>query len=54
MDKMKKVVKSYIFANVMKEGRVSSKKQEQEGYSIPAQLKLLNDYALNFSVLSKV
>jgi DNA invertase Pin-like site-specific DNA recombinase len=26
--------------------RVSSKEQEQEGYSIPAQLKLLNDYAL--------
>ncbi len=27
--------------------RVSSKEQEQEGYSIPAQIKLLNDYALN-------
>ncbi len=27
--------------------RVSSKEQEQEGYSIPAQLKLLNEYALN-------
>lgn len=26
--------------------RVSSKEQEQEGYSIPAQLKLLNDYAI--------
>src|SRR3990167_6952541 len=26
--------------------RVSSKEQEQEGYSIPAQLKLLNEYAL--------
>lgn len=25
--------------------RVSSKEQEQEGYSIPAQLKLLKDYA---------
>ncbi|MCR4314256.1 MAG: recombinase family protein, partial [Candidatus Uhrbacteria bacterium] len=25
--------------------RVSSKEQEKEGYSIPAQLKLLNDYA---------
>lgn len=24
--------------------RVSSKEQEKEGYSIPAQLKLLNDY----------
>ena len=27
--------------------RVSSKDQEQEGYSIPAQLKLLRDYAKN-------
>ena len=25
--------------------RVSSKEQEKEGYSIPAQLKLLKDYA---------
>ncbi len=25
--------------------RVSSKEQEQEGYSIPAQLKLLKEYA---------
>jgi len=25
--------------------RVSSREQEQEGYSIPAQLKLLHDYA---------
>ena len=25
--------------------RVSSREQEQEGYSIPAQLKLLRDYA---------
>lgn len=33
-------MKSIIYA------RVSSKEQEQEGYSIPAQLKLLNDYAL--------
>ena len=33
---MKKVV---IYA------RVSSKKQEEEGYSIPAQLKFLNEYA---------
>ena len=27
--------------------RVSSKEQEREGYSIPAQLKLLRDYALH-------
>src|SRR4051794_5722200 len=27
-------------------GRVSSKEQEKEGFSIPAQLKLLADYAL--------
>ncbi len=33
---MKKVV---IYA------RVSSKRQEEEGYSIPAQLKFLNEYA---------
>ena len=33
-------MKSVIYA------RVSSKEQEQEGYSIPSQLKLLNDYAL--------
>lgn len=26
--------------------RVSSKEQEKEGYSIPAQLKLLKDYAM--------
>jgi DNA invertase Pin-like site-specific DNA recombinase len=26
--------------------RVSSKEQEKEGYSIPAQLKLLKDYAV--------
>jgi predicted site-specific integrase-resolvase len=33
--------------------RVSSKEQEREGFSIPAQLKLLQEYALrnNFSVL---
>lgn len=29
--------------------RVSSREQEQEGYSIPAQLKLLNDYAIKNS-----
>ncbi len=35
--------------------RVSSKEQEQEGYSIPAQLKLLNDYALknNYRVVKE-
>ncbi|MDD5642402.1 MAG: recombinase family protein, partial [Syntrophales bacterium] len=27
--------------------RVSSKEQEKEGYSIPAQLKLLNTYAVD-------
>lgn len=26
-------------------GRVSSKRQEEEGFSIPAQIKLLNSYA---------
>jgi len=36
-------MKSIIYA------RVSSKEQEQEGYSIPSQLKLLNDYALKNS-----
>ena len=30
--------------------RVSSKEQEQEGYSIPAQLKLLRDYALKNNI----
>ena len=29
----------------MKYGRVSSKEQEKEGFSIPAQLKLLDQYA---------
>lgn len=35
--------------------RVSSKEQEQEGYSIPAQLKLLNEYAdkNNFEVVQE-
>lgn len=35
--------------------RVSSKEQEQEGYSIPAQLKLLNEYAEkhNFEVVQE-
>lgn len=35
--------------------RVSSKEQEQEGYSIPAQLKLLNEYAEknNFDVVQE-
>jgi len=36
-------MKSVIYA------RVSSKEQEQEGYSIPSQLKLLNDYAFKNS-----
>ena len=27
--------------------RVSSKRQEEEGYSLPAQKKLLNSYALD-------
>ena len=27
--------------------RVSSKEQEEEGYSVPAQLKLLKEYARN-------
>ena len=36
-----KNVKAVIYA------RVSSKEQEEEGYSIPAQLKLLHDYATN-------
>jgi DNA invertase Pin-like site-specific DNA recombinase len=30
--------------------RVSSKDQEREGYSIPAQLKLLHEYALKNSI----
>ncbi len=40
------IMKSVIYA------RVSSREQEQEGYSIPSQLKLLNDYAVknNFKV----
>jgi site-specific DNA recombinase len=29
--------------------RVSSKEQEREGYSIPAQLKFLNEYAVTHS-----
>ena len=33
------ITKSVLYA------RVSSKEQEQEGYSIPAQLKLLREYA---------
>ncbi len=39
-----------IGASQLREGvvytRVSSKEQEKEGFSIPAQLKLLRDYAL--------
>ena len=31
--------------------RVSSKEQEKEGFSIPAQLKLLNSYARDNSLL---
>ncbi len=34
------MIRSVLYA------RVSSKEQEQEGFSIPSQLKLLNDYAL--------
>ncbi|GAI78069.1 unnamed protein product, partial [marine sediment metagenome] len=30
--------------------RVSSKDQEQEGYSIPAQIKFLKDYARDNSI----
>ena len=30
--------------------RVSSKKQEDEGYSIPAQIKLLNSYAQKYNI----
>lgn len=36
---IKKRVKAIIYA------RVSSKEQESEGYSIPAQINLLQDYA---------
>ena len=31
--------------DAVKYGRVSSKEQEKEGFSIPAQLKLLDQYA---------
>jgi DNA invertase Pin-like site-specific DNA recombinase len=31
--------------------RVSSREQEQEGYSIPAQLKLLREYASMLSII---
>ena len=31
--------------------RVSSREQERDGYSIPAQLKLLNDYAVKNGLL---
>ncbi len=35
--------------------RVSSKEQEKEGYSIPAQLKLLKDYTIQrgFSIVKE-
>ena len=40
----------------MKQGvlyaRVSSREQEREGYSIPAQIKLSNDYAVKRGVKS--
>ena len=42
---MPEIKKAIIYA------RVSSKEQEKEGYSIPAQLKLLNDYAYSNGVL---
>jgi DNA invertase Pin-like site-specific DNA recombinase len=39
--------------NAILYARVSSKEQESEGYSIPAQLKFLNDYASKHSYLIK-
>lgn len=33
------------FRDAVKYGRVSSKEQEKEGFSIPAQWKLLDQYA---------
>ena len=39
--------------NVIFYARVSSKEQESEGYSIPAQLKFLQEYAAKYGYLVK-
>ena len=39
--------------NALLYARVSSKEQEAEGYSIPAQLKLLREYAIKNSFIAR-
>jgi site-specific DNA recombinase len=45
MKKLSKPVADLAFRQAVIYARVSSKEQEKEGFSVPAQLKLLKEYA---------